>query len=102
MALIDDILAEALPKPLKDNFGDAATYTHKPGNTTQAVTVIISDPLPEGTYPGKNLSVEVFLADLSPAPAQGDHVTLGSTTYTVVDVKASDTLIALLSLRKHA
>lgn len=102
MALIDDILAEALPNPLKDNFGDEATYIHKPGNTTETVTVMISDPLPEGSYPGKNLSVEVFLADLSPAPVQGDHVTLGSATYTVVDVKSSDSLIALLSLRKHA
>lgn len=102
MSLIDDILAAALPEPLKANFGDAVTYTHKPGNTTQTATVIISDPLPEGTYPGKNLTVEVFLADLSPAPIQGDHITLGSTTYTVVDVKSSDSLMALLSLRKNA
>lgn len=105
MSLIDDILTEALPDPLKDAFGDSVTYTHKPGNTAQTVTAIAADPDPlEPSYPGSTLIVEILRSDLSPAAAQGDEITWGSTTYTVIDVKADKIgpsgLFVRLALRK--
>ncbi len=98
---IDTILQGALPGPLKDNFGESVTYTHRPGGTVQTVTAIITDTVPESTYPGKILMMEFSTADLSPAAAQGDEVTYSGSTYKVADVK-TNSLFAALSLRKSA
>ncbi len=105
MSLLDEILADALPEPLKDFFGDSATYTHKPGGTTDTVTVIPSDPSPtEAAYPGSTTLIDVLIADLSIAATQGDEVVIGSSTFVVIDVK-TDTigpsgLFVRLALRK--
>lgn len=101
MSLIDDILSAALPAPLKSNFGDSVTYTHRPGGTVQTVTAIITDTVPESAYPGKILLMEFSTADLSPAAVQGDEVTYSGSTYKVADVK-TDPPFAMLSLRKSA
>lgn len=105
MSLINDILASALPGPLKAAFGDSVQYKHLPAATTQTVTAIPSDPLtPEPVYPGKLTTIDVLFADLSPAPRNGDEVTISSTAYKVIDVN-SDTigptgLFARISLQK--
>jgi hypothetical protein len=101
MSTLRDILAEELPE-LKEDLGDLVTYTHKPGNTVQSVTGIIADSVPESNFPGKNLQMKFFLADLSPAPIQGDLVTYSGTTYTATDVKTRNGVIAFVSLRKNA
>lgn len=106
MSLIDDILTDALPEPLKAAFGDeGCTYTHRPSGTVQTVTVIPADPDPlESAYPGSTTILEVLRSDLSPAAAQGDEITWGATTYTVIDVKADKIgpsgLFVRLALRK--
>lgn len=105
MSLIDDILTDALPELLKAAFGDSITYTHKPGNTAQTVTAIASDPDPaEPAYPGSTSILDILRSDLDPAAAQGDEIAWGSTTYTVVDVKADKIgpsgLFVRLALRK--
>ena len=89
MALIDDILAAALPGPLKDNFGDPVTYVHKPSGTSATVTAMLSDPSPEeSAFPGKTVIAEILRADLSIEPIEGDEVTIGSDVYFCFDVKS--------------
>lgn len=100
MALIDDILAEALPNPLKDNFGDAVTYVHKPSNTEDEITAIFSDPGPESAFPGANTILEVVVADLSSAPAKNDEVHFDGAEYQVFDLRIDDIGFALLGLKK--
>lgn len=101
MSILRDTLAEELPA-LKEDLGDSVTYTHKPGNTVQSLVAIISDSVPESTFPGKNLQMKFFLADLAPGPVQGDLVTYGGTNYNVTDVKTTNGVMVLLSLRKNA
>ena len=100
MSILRDTLAVELPA-LKDDLGDSVTYTHKAGGS-EAIVGIISDTVREGTFPGKNMAIKVFLADLSAAPVQGDTVTYNASTFTVVDVKTGNGVIALLSLKKNA
>lgn len=82
------------------------TYTHKPSNAAQVVTGVITRPGLDESYPGGTTFVEILFSDLSPAPVQGDSVTIGTNTYTVADVKADPIgptgLFARLTLRKVA
>ena len=100
MALIDDILAAALPEPLKDNFGDPVTYVHKPSNTEDEITAIFSDPGPESAFPGANTILEVVVADLSSAPDKNDEVHFDGAEYFVFDLRIDDIGFALLGLKK--
>lgn len=101
MALIDDILAAALPGPLKSAFGDSATYTPAAGSPV-SITVVLSDVKPlETSVPGHITECDVFLADLASEPIRGDNITIGAIQYSVIEV-VSDTAvgIATLTLRK--
>lgn len=100
MALIDDILAEALPGPLKDNFGDAVTYVHKPSDVEDEITAIFSDPGPESAFPGATTILEVVVADLSAAPAKNDEIHYDGAEYVVFDLRIDEIGFALLGLRK--
>lgn len=104
MSLIDDAMTETLPE-LRVPFGDSVTYTHRPGGAAQTVVAIPSDPAPiESAYPGSTAILDIIRTDLSPAPVQGDEITWGSTTYTVIDVKSDKIgpagLFVRLALRK--
>lgn len=101
MSLIDDVLAAALPDPLKSNFGDSATYTPV-GGSPASVTVLLSDPRPlETGVPGYIAECDVFLADLASEPQRGDVVTIGAVEYSVIEV-INDTAVGLstLTIRK--
>lgn len=106
MSLTDDILAEALPDPIKTFFGDEVTYTPLAGSP-YTLTVIAADPKPlEQLYPGNLTLVDVLLSDMEAAPVKGDKITMGSTEYTVFSFEADNIgpsgLFARLALQKRA
>ena len=100
MSLIDDILASAMPEPLKNAFGDPVTYIHKPSNIEDEITAIFSDPGPESAFPGANTIIEVVVADLSSAPAKNDEISYGGGDYVVYDLRLDEIGFALLGLKK--
>ena len=102
MSLINDVLASAMPGPLKTAFGDAITYTPS-GNTPVEITAIISDPAPpEAGYPGNVTLAEVLLSDLAATPTQGDGLTFNGVNFVVFDVKTDSIGFAKLALQKTA
>lgn len=99
MSLMDEILADFLPTPMKDFFGDSATYTHKAGGS-QTITVIPTKPNPlDDTWATVHMFFDVVTADLTTAPAPGDTVLYKGTTFQIVQVE-SDALFSTLVGRK--
>lgn len=87
MSLLDDIMAEALPDPIKTFFGDSATYTPLSGSP-YTLTIIMADPNPqESLFPGNLTIADAAIADMPAPPVKGDKITIGSTEYTVFDFK---------------
>jgi hypothetical protein len=99
LSFIDNILAAALPGPIKTAFGDAVTYTHKSGGS-EAVTVIPStgEQLEEG-FPGAHMFFEVVTSELSVAPRAGDSIVYQGVTYRAVTVE-SDGLFSLIGCKQ--
>lgn len=106
MSLLDEILTEALPDPLKAFFGDEVTYTPLTGSP-YLLTVIMADPNPtEPTFPGNLTIADAAIADMAAAPVKGDKVTIGAVEYTVFDFKRDSVgpsgLFVRLGLQKRS
>lgn len=101
MSYLDDLLSTTLPAPIKQYFGDSATYKHASNSTTETVTVVFSDPIPsESAFPGANTIAEVVVADLTLTPARNDEIHYGGVEYLVFDLRVDEIGFALLGLKR--
>lgn len=97
MSQIVDLLAAALPSPIKASFGDPAVLVHESGSAT--ITAMFREPLPDEEYPAAVRIAEIFRADITTTPRQGDFIESGVDRYRVIDVKADEVLWRLVLQR---
>jgi hypothetical protein len=100
LSYVNDILAEELPGPFNEFFGDSMTYTPTDGSPV-SITAKRQDPNPqEPGVPGSVTAIKVVKSDLAFTPIKGDLVAIGSSNYSVFDVaQTPNEIFYILSLR---